>query len=234
MPKPLIGLTSYARNEQNRYELPANYLECVYRAGGTPVVLTPVGSGQSVPDWLDCLDGLVFTGGHDLDPALYGEQRHPTTEQISQERDQSEMILTHSALESGIPMLAICRGLQILNVALDGTLHQHLPESIGELVAHRASGDKPARHSSYLVPGSRLHEISGYNVTEGVSWHHQGINTLAPRLTPVAYADDCLIEAVELKDHPWCIGVQWHPEMSAESDPVQQRLFDALVQAASK
>ncbi|HEX7390649.1 MAG TPA: gamma-glutamyl-gamma-aminobutyrate hydrolase family protein [Acidiphilium sp.] len=238
MSKPLIGLTTYALNERGRYELPANYLEAICRAGGTPVLLAPilltsVDHGGLAPDWLDSLDGLVFTGGYDLDPLLYGEPPHPTVDHVDQARDTSEIALTRAALESGVPMLAICRGLQILNVALDGTLHQHLPEGVGERVIHRADGDKPVRHPSWVAPGSRLRGIFGLDEVDGVSWHHQGIKALAPRLTPVAHAQDNLIEAVELVDHPWCIGVQWHPEMSAAEDPVQQRLFDELVRAAA-
>lgn len=234
MPQPLIGLTTYALNEQKRYELPSNYMECIYRAGGTPVLLAPVDHGQLASEWIAHLDGLVFTGGYDLDPVLYGEQPHQTVDHVDRARDASEIALTRVALEHGVPLLAICRGLQVLNVALDGTLHQHLPEDLGELVVHRAAGDKPVRHPSRLAAGSRLHEIFGRDEVDGVSWHHQGIKALAPRLTPAAYAQDDLIEAVELADHPWCVGVQWHPEMSAAEDPTQQRLFDMLVQAAAR
>lgn len=234
MPKPLIGLTSYAGNDKKCYELSINYFECVCRAGGIPLLIVPLGDGQMAPDWLDHLDGLVLTGGADLDPALYGEQRYPTTDRTSPERDKTEMALARQALEQNMPTLAICRGMQLLNVALGGTLHQHLPEDIGTLVTHRTADDKPERHSSRLVSSSRLASIFDANKTDGVSWHHQGIKKLAAGLTPVAYADDNLIEAVELDDHPWCIGVQWHPEMSAEDDAAQQRLFDTLVNAASK
>lgn len=234
MSKPLIGLTSYPRNENDRYELSANYLESVYRAGGVPVLLTPLGGAQMAQDYLAGLDGLVFTGGCDLSPALYNEEQHPATEHVNQERDEFEMALIQLALEQNMPTLAICRGMQILNVALGGTLYQHLPEDIGELVVHRGANDKPVRHLSRLLPASRLHGISRADKTEGVSWHHQGIKKLAERLTPVAYADDDLIEAVEVEGHPWCIGVQWHPEMSAADDPAQLRLFESLVEASSR
>lgn len=234
MPQPFIGLTSQARNETDGFEIPANYIEAVYRGGGIPVVLAPIGRGQLAQDWLARLDGLVFTGGGDLSPALYSEEQHPATVRMNQDRDECEMSLMRLALEQGIPTLAICRGLQILNVALEGTLYQHLPETVGHIVIHRADDGEAVPHSSRIVPGSRLHSISGTDKINCMSRHHQGIKRLAARLKPSAYTEDNLIEAIEVDDHPWCFGVQWHPEMTAHDDPVQQRLFDSLVIAASQ
>ena len=232
MSQPQIGLTTYALNPDAHYELPASYLQCVYRAGGAPVLLAPVDHGRLASGWMKHLDALVLTGGYDLDPALYGEKPHPTVDHVDPGRDASEMALTRYALEHGIPLLAICRGLQLLNVALGGTLYQHLIEDIGERVAHRAPNHRDTHHPVRIEHSSRLQEILGVDEADGVSWHHQGIKTLAPELRPVAYAADGLVEAAELPEHPWCVGVQWHPEMSAADDPVQQRLFDALVSAA--
>lgn len=227
---PLIGLTTYGRNAQGRYELPAAYSWAVYRAGGVPALVPPV--GNLARTWLDRLDALILTGGGDLDPALYDGDRHDTVYNIDPERDAAEMALARAVLERELPVLAICRGLQVLNVAMGGTLHPHLPDVMGDRVDHRLPPRDPTLHKVRLEPDSRLARLLGVTETEGVSWHHQGIRNLADGLVATAYAPDELVEAVELPDHPWLIGVQWHPEMSAERDPVQQRLFDELVSAA--
>lgn len=229
---PQIGVTTYARNQNGHYELPGVYLDCIYRAGGAPVMLAPVDHGRLASDWVNHLDGLVLTGGYDLDPALYGESRHPSVENVDPARDASELALVRIALEVGLPLFAICRGLQVLNVALGGTLHQHLTDNVEHCIAHRKETDEATQHPVHIEPDSRLRRILGVDESDGASWHHQAINTLAQTLHPVAYAADGVIEAVELPGHPWCIGVQWHPEMSAAKDPVQQRLFDSLVSAA--
>ncbi len=234
MSLPLIGLTTYALNSRGYFELPAGYLESMFRAGAAPILLAPVDNGTLATAWLERLDGLVLTGGDDLDPKLYGGNAHPAVDGVDPARDSSEIKLTQYALDRGIPMLAICRGLQVLNVVLGGTLHEHLPDAIGERVAHRAPDREATRHPCSIEPESRIRGILGVAVTDTVSWHHQGIKTLAPGLRPAAYASDGLIEAVELPDHPWCIGVQWHPEMSAAEDPVQQRLFDEFAKAACR
>lgn len=234
MVRPQIGLTTYALSRNGHYELPGFYLDAVYRAGGVPVMLAPVDQGQLATDWVKHLDGLVLTGGYDLDPATYGEAPHPSVDNVSPARDASELALLRVVLERGVPLLAICRGLQVLNVALGGTLRQHLVDDVGHRVAHRTYDDTAIPHSVRIEPNSRLREIIGVDKSESMSWHHQAIKALAQPLRPTAYAADGLIEAVEMPDHPWCIGVQWHPEMSAAEDPIQQRLFDALVRAARR
>lgn len=234
MVRPQIGLTTYALGRNGHYELPGVYLDAVYRAGGAPVMLAPVDHGQLATDWVKHLDGLVLTGGYDLDPGTYGETPHPSVDNVNPARDASELALLHVALEEGIPLLAICRGLQVLNVALGGTLRQHLVDDVGHLVPHRTDSDTAIPHAVRIEPDSRLRDILGVDKSESMSWHHQAIKTLAQPLRPTAYAADGLIEAVELPDHPWCIGVQWHPEMSAAQDPIQQRLFDGLVSAARR
>lgn len=227
---PLIGLTTYGQNAKGRYELPAEYSWAVYRAGGIPVMMPPVGDLAAA--WLDRLDALILTGGGDLDPALYDGGSHETIYDIDAERDAAELALAHELLERELPVLAICRGLQVINVAMGGTLHLHLPDVVGEAVQHRLPPRDPTLHAVRVAPDSRLAGLLGAVEAEGVSWHHQGIRDLAPGLAPTAYAPDGVLEAAERPDHPWLIGVQWHPEMSAAHDPVQQRLFDALVRAA--
>ncbi len=232
MQAPLIGLTTYGRNEAGRHELPAEYSESVLRAGATPVLLPPVDGAPLAEAWLDRLDGVILTGGGDLDPALYDGGTHPSVYNLDPKRDTSEMAVARAALKRTLPVLAICRGLQVLNVVLGGTLHVHLPDVVGEQVTHRLPPRNPTRHPVRVEPDSRLRRILGVSEADGVSWHHQGIRELGRGLVPTAYAEDGLVEAAELPDHPWCVAVQWHPEMSAAEDPIQQRLFDALAEHA--
>lgn len=229
---PLIGITTYGRNPENRFTLPAEYVDGVRRAGGIPLLIPP-GETQ-LEKLLPHLDGLILTGGGDLDPKLYGGQAHETIYSIDSERDSSELAITQRALESNLPTLGICRGLQVLNVALGGTLIEHLPDVVGDEVAHRELPHGPIPHPIQIQPGSRLAEITQSQQIETASWHHQALKQVAPGLEVVALAPDGTIEAVELPSHPWLIAVQWHPELTAATDAGQQRLFDALVEAASK
>jgi putative glutamine amidotransferase len=130
-----------------------------------------------------------------------------------------------------VPTLCICRGIQVLNVALGGTLIEHLPDEVGDTIAHRVPPRNPTQHPIRLEPGSRLADIIGQAEATTTSWHHQAIRRPAAGLDVVAHAPDGTIEAVEMPDHPWLVAVQWHPELTAANDPGQQRLFDALVKA---
>jgi len=152
---------------------------------------------------------------------------------VDRDRDEHELALARHAVKVNLPTLAICRGAQILNVALGGTLIAHLPEAVGESTPHRAPPRQPTRHAVSIQSGSRLARLLGQTEIEIASWHHQALRDVSPGLTVVAHAPDGTIEAVEMPDHPWLFGVQWHPELTADQDASQQRLFDALVQAAS-
>ncbi len=231
MVPPLIGITSYGRDEHDAFSIPAAYVDAVRRAGGIPILIPP--GEPHLERLLTQLDGLILAGGGDLDPDLYAGNRHATIYMVDPERDQSEIYLARRVTESGLPTLCICRGIQVLNVALGGTLIEHLPDEVGESLAHRLPPRNPARHAVNVNGGSRLAAILDSHKIESTSWHHQAIRQIAPKLKVVAHAADGTIEAVELSDHPWLIGVQWHPEMTAAADPQQQRLFDAFVQAAT-
>lgn len=231
MERPLIGLTTYGRNAKDRYELQAAYSWCVFRAGGAPVLLPPVGGGELAQAWLDRIDALVLTGGGDVNPAMYGGNAHPTMYTLDAERDTSESSLAREALQRDMPILAICRGLQVFNVVMGGTLYPHLPDVFGNQVAHRLPPREPTLHSVRVTPGSKLATALRATEMEGVSWHHQAIRDMAPGLVATAYAPDGVIEGAEAPDRRWFVGVQWHPEMSADRDPVQQNLFDAVVEA---
>jgi putative glutamine amidotransferase len=226
---PVIGITTYGRDEKGRYTLPSEYVAAVQRAGAVPVLIPPV--PEHAARYLELVDGLVLAGGGDLDPAHYGGSAHETLYSVDAQRDALELELARRLVARSQPTLAICRGLQVLNVALGGTLIEHLPAVVGEQVLHRAPPREPTPHAVAIAPGSRLAAIAGTTECAPMSWHHQAIRTLAPGFTVVAKAPDGTIEAVESSKHPWLIGVQWHPELTADKDPTQQRLFDALVAA---
>ena len=230
--RPLIGVTTYGRDERGRYTLPSEYVAAVVRAGAVPVLIPPV--PEHAARYLELVDGIVLAGGGDLDPAHYGGERPETIYGVDAQRDALELALARRIVECGAPTLAICRGMQVLNVALGGTLIEHLPAAVGEDVLHRAPPREPIAHPVKVKPGSHLASVAGGTELAPMSWHHQAIRKPAPGLEVVATAPDGTIEAVELEGHPWLIAVQWHPELTAEKDPAQQRLFDALVDAAGK
>ncbi len=230
-PAPLIGITTYARDEGNQVHLPAEYVDAVRRAGGCAVLLPP---GEPQLDVvLGKLDGLIIAGGGDIDPQCYGGVHHPSVYMLDRERDDMELALARRVLDSQLPTLCICRGTQILNVVLGGTLHVHLPDVVGETILHRAPPREPTPHPVEVDDSSRLAKLMGQTACEPMSWHHQAIDQLGTGLQVVARAADEVIEAVEYPNHPWLIGVQWHPELSAADDVAQQRLFDELVGAAA-
>lgn len=230
MKQPVIGITTYGRDDKGRYTLPSEYVAAVERAGAVPVLIPPL--PDHAQRYLELVDGIVLAGGGDLDPAHYGGQRPDTLYSIDAGRDALELELARRIVERRLPTLAICRGMQVLNVALGGTLIEHLPAVVGEDVLHRAPPREPTPHAVRLKAGSRLAAVAGATEFAAMSWHHQAIRKAAPGLEVVATAPDGTIEAVELKDSPWLIAVQWHPELTAAKDPAQQRLFDALVAAS--
>lgn len=229
MSAPVIGITSYV--EPARYGpwevtatlLPHAYVELVVRAGGQPVVLPPAGDPSSL---LDRLDALVLAGGGDLNPASYDAEPHQRTGYVRDFRDDAELALTRAALARGLPFLGICRGLQVLNVALGGTLHQHVPDVVGD-ERHCTAPGRYNRFPVRVEPGTRLAGILGADQATVAHYHHQAIDRLGAGLTTTARSDDGIIEAAELNDHPFAIGVQWHPEADGHD-----ALCAALVAAA--
>jgi gamma-glutamyl-gamma-aminobutyrate hydrolase PuuD len=228
---PRIGLTCY--REPARWGvwdeaadlLPTSYARAVSDAGGAPLLLPPGESG-SVSSVLDGLHGLLIAGGADVDPVRYGQQRQPHTDPARIDRDGWELALLAGALARDLPVLAICRGLQVLNVALGGDLVQHLPDQLGSDL-HCPTVGVHGRHPVTLVGGSRLAALLGEQL-QVASYHHQAIDRLAQPLTATGWAPDGTVESVEHADAGWVIGVQWHPEVFDG-----QRLFAAFVQAAA-
>ena len=200
---PLIGLTIYARNDDGRFHLPADYVTAVRRAGGIPVLMAP---GEPNLDlWFESLDALILTGGGDLNPDLYGGPGHQKIYHVDDERDRDEMRCARHLVESDMPGLCICRGLQILNIELGGSLITHLPDVVGEDVPHRRPDAGPLSHVVHLEPTSRLGKLMGKAEFEATSWHHQALDTVAPGLEVVARAPDGVIEAVDVRDRiPTC------------------------------
>ena len=230
MTAPVIGLSAYSESAQwavwhaPAVLLPAAYVQQVAAAGAIPVLLPPL---PGVAEAVSRLDGLILTGGGDIGPSRYGESPHPRTTRVSEPRDAAELELLGAALRTGLPVLGICRGMQLLNVAHGGTLRQHLPEEAGHAPAPGTYGSHPVR----LAPGTRLASILGDDGEVDVpTAHHQAIETLGDGLVPTAWAQDGVIEAMELGtgDGPFVVAVQWHPEVS--TDP---RLIAALVAEAS-
>ncbi len=239
---PLVGVTTYYLEaafgpwRRAASVVPSNYFELVAAAGGRPLLLPPLrtspgGPGTGADDVMAALDGLILVGGGDLDPSNYDEHPHEETDGIDEARDRSERDLLDAALLRGTPVLAICRGLQILNVHLGGSLVQHLPDVVG----HRGHQPAPGAIDDVdivTVEGSRLASILGAKDTVRCS-HHQAVARLGEGLTVAAYAakpgerGERVVEALELAEAPFVVGVQWHPEESGD-----RRLFDALVHAA--
>ncbi len=229
MTKPIIGITTYGRDEDNRFRAPGDYVDAVRRAGGVPVLLPP--GDEAIELVASFVDGLILAGGGDIDPQHYGGEMHEMVYSVDHERDKSEIHLARTAVDRGMPTFGICRGLQVLNVALGGTLHEHLPDVVGENVIHRLPPREPAEHPIRVKSGSRLAEIIVDLEFTATSWHHQGIENVAGGLTVVAHAPDGTIEAVEMAAHPWLVAVQWHPELTAATNATQQRLFNGFVAA---
>lgn len=233
MRRPRIGLPTYSRteDEKGRYTLYAQYVDGIRHAGGLPLLIPPgPESAAELPELLELCDGWVLTGGGDVDPALYRGRPHETIYNVDRVRDDAERGLVRALLEARAPALCICRGMQLLNVELGGTLVEHLD---GGAVAHRAPPRNPVRHEVEVAPDSRLAGILGETRLAPFSWHHQALREVAPSLRVVARAPDGVVEAVEDPDRPELLCVQWHPELSVD-EPPQRRLFEELVRRARK
>ena len=231
MNKPIVGLTTYPASATHGWHTPVLYVEAVLRAGGVPMML----SGQCLDcaeRWLDVVDAVVLIGGGDINPAEFGSAGHETIYNLSAERDAMELALMRALLARPKPVLAICRGMQILNTVLGGTLHVHLPDVVGESVLHRAPPRDPISHGIQVAADSELAKVIGEQVNTA-SWHHQAIHQLGKGLKAVAWAPDGVIEAVELEGRQDVLAVQWHPEITAAEDDGQQRMFDWLIKQAN-
>lgn len=229
MPRPVIGVTAYS--EQAKWAawdvqatlLPQAYIDRIAAAGGLPVLL------PSVPDAaeaIDRVDALVIAGGGDIDPARYRSEAHANTGFVRPARDTAEFALAERAFEARIPVLGICRGLQVINVLRGGTLVQHLPDRLGD-GRHAPAPGQYGRHQVALVPGSRTAQLYGRTELDVATSHHQAVDTLGAGLVVTGRAPDGTVEALEVPGHPFAVAVQWHPEVDDDLSP-----FTGLVAAA--
>lgn len=239
MPSPLIGLTTY--RHLNPYGLPLNslteaYVRAVSNAGAIPMLI-PLGLSEETMDkMLARLDGILFTGGGDVQPERYGSLPHTLVYDVDPDRDRVEVHLLQRSLKQGLPFLGICRGLQVINVALGGTLFEDILDQRPDSLKHQYYPNYPRNHLAHTVQveqGSRLGQMLISPAVQVNSLHHQGIRQLATPLQATAYAPDGVIEAFELPDHPFGMAVQWHPEWLQEYTPMQS-IFRAFVQAADE
>lgn len=225
--KPVIGITTYLTRatfgswEEESALVPADYVRAIDRAGGRALLVPP--SEEAIEETLDALDGVIFSGGADLDPELYGQEAHPETKGVQGERDRAELALLQAALARDMPVLAVCRGSQVLNVALGGDLVQHLPEVVGD-EKHKHTPGEYADHEVDVDPDTRLGALIGDRAPVK-SHHHQGFGRLGEGLRESARADDGTPEALEDPSRRFALGVLWHPEAGED-----MRLFEALVE----
>ncbi len=229
--RTVIGITTYGRDESGNFYLPDKYVDAVRRAEGLPVLLPP---GESDFDQiLEIIDGLIFAGGGDIGPNLYGGSQHPSISRVDSERDKFEIALAQKVLNTTKPVLGICRGFQLLTVATGGNLISHVPDEFGNKIEHRTGNSDSVEHLVQINPKSRLSKITGASEISVKSKHHQAAHTIPDGWQIVAQAADGVIEGMEYRPHPWMIAVLWHPELSLE-DQHHQRLFRALVEAAGR
>jgi gamma-glutamyl-gamma-aminobutyrate hydrolase PuuD len=228
--RPLVGITTYAEPgvRWGAWEVPAalvplDYVAAVERAGGRPLLVPP--SLDGIDETLEVVDALIFSGGSDVDPATYGAKPHPETNGVRPERDRAELALLVAALERDLPVLAICRGSQVLNVARGGDLVQHLPDVVGD-EKHKHTPGTFADHAVAVDPATRLGGLVGAHAPVK-SHHHQGFGRLGAGLREAARAEDGTIEALEDPSKRFAIGVLWHPEAGEDA-----ALFEALVEEA--
>jgi putative glutamine amidotransferase len=229
--RPLIGITSYAEEvrwgvwTEDAAVLPLAYVRAVEHAGGRPLVVPP--SDDGLEETLDALDGVIFSGGGDLDPGLYGAQPHPETDAPREARDAAELRMLKAALDRDMPVLAICRGSQVFNVARGGDLVQHLPEAVGH-EKHKHQPGEFSDHDVSVAPQSKLGALVGERAPVK-SHHHQGFGRIGDGLREVAWAEDGLVEGLEDPAKRFALGVLWHPEEGEDA-----ALFQALVDEARR
>ncbi len=239
--RPLIGITA---SESNHIKPPHHaifslnqvYVRAIEDSGGVPLLLPPILSEDSMREIFATLDGILFTGGGDINPSIYDEPPHSTLWGLSDDRDRVELELARWAAHHEKPMLAICRGTQVLNVALGGTLIQDIPSEVPDALEHSFDDAVVARdyiaHPVKVAGGSHLRKVLQSEIVRVNSWHHQALKRIAPDLKVVAQSPDGIVEAVEIEEHRFAIGVQWHPEWLYTNQPEMKRLFIALVEAS--
>lgn len=235
MRKPMIGLVPLYDECKDSYWMLPGYMTGLTQAGAVPVMLPLTASEEDVVQLADALDGFLLTGGHDVDPELYGEEKRQVCGTLCMERDRLEVMLLEQVLKRNKPVFGICRGLQLLNVYLGGTLYQDLQTERPGSVEHRMKPPYDAvAHEVELAEDGLLMRITGQKRLGVNSCHHQGVKELAPELTVEAIAEDGLVEAVSMKGRGFAAAVQWHPEFSWQTDENSRKILGAFVEACRK
>ena len=240
--RPLIGCTTYKKDIPQKppievYGLMPSYIEAISAAGGVPVMI-PLGlSEEELLTILERVDGILLPGGGDIEPAFYHGTSHISLWGVDPERDRTEFILSRAAVRYGKPILAICRGIQVLNVALGGTLWEDIGSMVPDSLEHDNANGTPRNYLAHPVnihPDSVLAKVIGKTECVVNSIHHQAIREVAPELMVTAHAPDNIIEGAEVPEHPFAVAVQWHPENLIADDPAMLALFRALVEASAQ
>lgn len=237
MTYPLIGLTTShitSKSNDTYVATPEAYVQAVTQAGGCPILIPSGISEGTLNALFPKLDGILFTGGGDIHPKYFGEEEIPELGGVDVQRDEMEFFLLKQSVRENVPFLGICRGIQIINVGLGGTLYLDIPSQVPQALRHQCSPDFPRHHLAHDVqvsPDSHLADILGEHTVKVNSMHHQAVRTLAPALRATGFSPDGLIESLELPDHPFGLAVQWHPECLTAHRSMRA-LFEAFVRAA--
>ena len=240
MPFPVIGITGHVADsirprDASLFAVRSTYVSAVEQSRGAALIIPPHLERPGLRAVYECLNAIILSGGGDMHPSSYGEDDCGLPRQVDVERDRAEITLARWAIEEGLPLLAICRGAQVLNVAAGGTLTQDIPSQVPDALFHSAiTGRAPecVAHSVDVFDASRLALLFGGGKMGVNSSHHQAAKAVGDRLAVTARAADGVIEGLEMADHPFCLGVQWHPESMIRAHPQMRRVFDALVEAA--
>ncbi|MDO5784326.1 MAG: gamma-glutamyl-gamma-aminobutyrate hydrolase family protein [Eubacteriales bacterium] len=231
----IVGVTPLYDIQRDSLWMVPGYMDGIVDAGGLPIMLPLTADQQQLEQLIDRIDGVLFTGGQDVDPAVYHAEMLPSCGEICPARDAMERVLLRLCRERHKPVYGICRGIQFFNAALGGTLYQHLPVELPSEVEHHMQAPYDcAVHTVSIKKNSLLHRILGKESAAVNSYHHQGVKTLAPSLIASAFAPDGLIEAVEDVSQPFFLATQWHPEFFFEKDADSRRIFRAFVQACAE
>nr|MBC7244687.1 gamma-glutamyl-gamma-aminobutyrate hydrolase family protein [Chloroflexota bacterium] len=237
--RPLIGIPCQGnlRSNYRRFCVGQSYCRALEAVGGAPVLIPLLDDEEALLDIYQRLDGLLLAGGGDIAPRHFGQERLARLGNIDPPRDRVELLLVRWAVEDDLPLLAICRGIQVLNVALGGTLYQDIPSQIPHALRHNFHPEHPRNHLGHEIvvkEGTRLAGILGVNQVHVNSFHHQSVRDVAPRLIVAAVAPDGVIEAMEAPDKRFVLGVQWHPEDLVWDDPKMRRLLAAFIEEAAR
>jgi len=233
--KPVIGITSVHNDRDNLNQLSLNYSSVVEEAGGIPLIIPSLEGEENIRALVKYFDGLLLSGGSDPDPLIFGEEPLPEQGEIEPQRDRLEIILVKEALNQDLPLLGICRGMQVLNLAAGGTIYQDIRSQRKKSLKHMQDAPRwYPTHNVSIVPGSKLALILNREICRVNSFHHQAVNRVAPGFRASAFAADGVVEAVESMEETPAIGVQWHPETMLTRDERMSELFTYFISTAAR